>query len=83
MKPPDKAKIFETVQKELKLPLTGRPVKSGFNALTEREEDVKLLSADAKKLNLRFEVKLLSKIKTAKSIICRQVDSSVDEHSKE
>ncbi|KAF9756171.1 hypothetical protein NGRA_3296 [Nosema granulosis] len=76
--PPDRAKIFQTVQQQLKLPLTGlRPVKNGFNAFTERKEDVeKLLSVDAK-------VKLPPKIKAARSIICRQIDAYVGEHSKE
>ncbi|KAG0418895.1 hypothetical protein EQH57_0636 [Dictyocoela roeselum] len=85
--PPERAKIFQTVQQQLKLPLTGlRPVKNGFNAFTEREEDVeKLLSIDAKKKlsALGLEVKLPPKIKAARSIICRQVDAYVGEHSKE
>lgn len=85
--PPDRAEIFKIVQQQLKLPLTGlRQVRNGYNAFTEREEDVeKLLSSEAKKklIALGLEVKLPPKIRAARAIICRQIDSYVGEHTKE
>jgi hypothetical protein len=85
--PPDKAKVFQTIQKTLKLPLTGlRELGNGFNAFTEFETDVEHLLGDrATEVlnNIGLEAKLPPKIRAQRSIICRQVDSWVGRHSAE
>jgi hypothetical protein len=85
-KPPDRALIFETIQKQLKLPLTGlRDVKNGFNAFTEYERDIEaLLTKNAReKLGaLGLEARLPPKVKAQRSVICRRIDPYVGSHDK-
>jgi hypothetical protein len=85
-KPPDRALIFETIQKQLKLPLTGlRDVKNGFSAFTEFERDIEaLLTKNAReKLGaLGLEARLPPKVKAQRSVICRRIDPYVGSHDK-
>ncbi|KAF2345265.1 hypothetical protein FHG87_023979, partial [Trinorchestia longiramus] len=77
--PPDKPKVFQTIQKNLKLPLTGlREVGSGYNAFTEFESDVeKLLTQKATNTlaSIGLEARLPPKIRAQRSVVCRQIDS--------
>lgn len=86
-KPPERAKVFELIQMELRLPLTGlRAVGSGYNAFTETEADIDNLlttAARLKLLTIGLEAKLPPKVKANRSIICRQVDEFVGRHTKE
>jgi hypothetical protein len=86
-KPPERKKVFETIQKNLKLPLTGlREARNGLNAFTEYERDIEvLLTAKAKEqlLSIGLEAKLTPQVRANRSVICRQVDSYVGSHSKE
>lgn len=51
--PPDKGKIFEVLQRDLQLPLTGlKSVANGFNAFTEYETDIEKLLTQAAKQKL-------------------------------
>ncbi|KAF2344137.1 hypothetical protein FHG87_025108 [Trinorchestia longiramus] len=90
--PTDKPKVFQTIQKNLKLPLTGlREVGSGYNAFTEFESDVeKLLTQKATNTlaSIGLEARLPPKIRGQRSVVCRQIDSwiggkSVDELKQE
>ncbi|KAF2348751.1 hypothetical protein FHG87_020494 [Trinorchestia longiramus] len=77
--PPDKPKVFQTIQKHLKLPLTGlREVGSGYNAFTEFESDVeKILTQKAMNTltSIGLEGRLPPKIRAQRSVVCRQIDS--------
>lgn len=86
-KPPDKRKLFELLQRDLKVPLTAlREVKSGYNAFTELEGDVeRLLTEEARRKlkSIGLEVKLPPKVKANRAVICRQIDPYVGERTKE
>jgi hypothetical protein len=86
-KPPERRIVFETIQKKLKLPLTGlREARNGLNAFTEFEQDIDiLLTTDAKELlnKIGLEAKLTPKVKANRSVICRQVDTHVGTHDKD
>ena len=83
----DRAAVFLGIQKELKVPLTGlKPIKSGYLAMTETEQDVdKLLTVKAGETlaKLGLQTSVPPKVRAQRSIICRQVDSYVGEHTKE
>ncbi|KAF2352204.1 hypothetical protein FHG87_017041 [Trinorchestia longiramus] len=83
--PPDKPKVFQTIQKHLKLPLTGlREVGSGYNAFTEFESDVeKLVTQKATNTltSIGQEARLPPKIRAQRSVVCRQIDSWIGEKS--
>ncbi|KAF2363817.1 hypothetical protein FHG87_005423 [Trinorchestia longiramus] len=90
--PPDKPKVFQTIQKHLKLPLTGlREVGSGYNAFMEFESDVEKLLTQKATSTLAFiglEARLPPEIRAQRSVVCRQIDSwiggkSVDELKQE
>ena len=59
---PQRGEIFDKLMKVLKTPLTGlKPVRTGYNAFTEREEDIdKLLTNEARKVlfDIGLEVKV-------------------------
>lgn len=84
---PPKQQVFITILKEINSPLTGlKPVRNGYFAFMEREEDLdKLLTKKAqtelKKIGL--ETKVPPKIRCQRSLICRQIDSYVGEHTAE
>ena len=84
---PSKQIVFETILKEINSPLTGlKPVRNGYQAFMEREEDLdKLLTkkaqADLRKIGL--ETKVPTKIRCQRSLICRQIDNYVGEHQSE
>lgn len=86
-KPPDKGKVFELLQGELRVPLTGlKEIKSGYNAFTEMEEDVEQLLTDDARTKLRalgLEVKLPPKVKANRAVICRQIDPFVGERTRD
>lgn len=86
-KPPDKRKLFELLQRDLRVHLTAlKEVKSGYNAFTEQEGEVqRLLTEEArdKLKTLGLEVKLPPKVKANRAVICRQIDPYVGERSKE
>ncbi|KAF2344455.1 hypothetical protein FHG87_024789 [Trinorchestia longiramus] len=77
--PPDKPKVFQTIQKHLKLPLTRlREVGSGYNDFTEFESDVEKLvtqKATNKLTSIGLEARLPPKIRAQRSEVCRQTDS--------
>ncbi|KAF2352755.1 hypothetical protein FHG87_016488 [Trinorchestia longiramus] len=77
--PLDKLKFFQTIQNPLKLPLTELcEVRSGYNAFTECESDVeKLLTqkATTTRMSIGLEARLPPKIRTQRSVVCRQIDS--------
>ena len=82
---PPKQNVFATILKEINSPLTGlKQVRNGYLAFMEREEELdKLLSTKAqtelKKIGL--ETKVPPQIKCQRSLICRQIDSYVGEHT--
>ena len=84
---PTKQQVFTTVLKELNAPLTGlKPVRNGYQAYMEREEDLdKLLTKKAQNAlkEIGLETKIPPKIKCQRSIICRQIDSYVGNHTAE
>ena len=71
----------------LNVPLIGlKPTKVGFLAITEQQSEIdKILNNNAKdKLRaIGLEAKLPVKLKAERSVICRKIDSSVGEMSKE
>ena len=84
---PQRQEIFEKLMKELKTPLTGlKPVKNGYNAFTEREEDIdKLLTNEARRIlhDIGLEVRIPPKLRALRSVICRKVDAYVGTHSEQ
>ena len=82
---PPKQQVFAIVLKELNAPLTGlKPVRNGYQAFMEREEDLdKLLTKKAQDAlkTIGLETKIPPKIRCQRSIICRQIDSYVGTHS--
>ncbi|KAF2356409.1 hypothetical protein FHG87_012832 [Trinorchestia longiramus] len=76
---PDKLKVFQTIQKHLKLLLTGlREVGCGYNAFTEFESDVeKLLTQKATNTltSIGLDTRLPLKIRAQRSVVCREIDS--------
>lgn len=82
---PQKQLVFATVLREINCPLTGlRQVKNGYLAYMEREADLdKLLSGKAQSelKKIGIETKIPPKIRCQRSLICRQIDSYVGEHS--
>ena len=85
--PPLKENIFEAVYLHLNVPLIAlRKVRLGFQAITEHQNEIDKLTTPNAKNKLRelgLEVKLHPKVKAEKSIICRKVESTVGEKSKE
>ena len=84
---PTKKTVFETLLLHLNVPLIGlKPTKVGYLAITEFQHEIdKILNSQAKeKLSaIGLEAKLPIKLKTERSLICRRVDSSIGEMSKE
>ena len=84
---PDKKIVFETLMLHLNVRLIGlKPTKIGFLAITEHQNEIdKLLDRKGKdKLaSIGLEARLPIKLKAERSIICRKIDSSVGEMSKE
>ena len=79
--------VFETLMLHLNIPLIGlKPTKVGFLAITEQQSEIdKILNNNAKdKLRaIGLDAKLPVKLKAERSVICRKIDSSVGEMSKE
>lgn len=73
--------------KEIKISLTGlKPVKNGYFAYTEFEDEVEKLLTDKAKTtlnNIGLDATLPPKVRAQRSIICRQLDVSVGENSAE
>ena len=84
---PLKKTVFETLMLHLNVPLIGlKPTKVGFLAITEQQSEIdKMLNNNARdKLRaIGLEAKLPVKLKAERSVICRKIDSSVGEMSKE
>lgn len=84
---PQKQVVFTTILREINSPLTGlKPVRNGYIAFMEREEDLdKLLTKKAQNelQKIGLETKVPPKIKCQRSLICRQIDSYVGEHTSE
>ena len=84
---PSRKIVYEAILKELQVPLTGlKEINSGYNAFTEYESDIdKLLTQKGTDVlrKIGLSVKVPPKVKAQRSVICRQVDSWVGEHTGE
>ena len=84
---PDKKIVFETLMLHLNVPLIGlKPTKIGYLAITEHQNEIdKILDRKGKdKLaSIGLEARLPIKLKAERSIICRKIDSSVGEMTKD
>ena len=84
---PTKAKVFETLQLKLNVPLIAlKPVRLGYQAITEHQHEIdKLMTNKATEQlgKIGLETRLPPRVKADRSIICRKVDSSVGERTKE
>ena len=84
---PIKQIVFQTLQLELNVPLIAlKPTKVGYLAFTEHQNQVDKLLTDKAKSKLGsigLETRLPPRLKAERSVICRRVDSSVGEMSKE
>ena len=84
---PPKQDVFKLLLQTFNIPLIAlKPTKTGFNAITEHQEETdKLLAKTAQKeLNkIGLEVKIPPRMKAERAIIVRKIDSTVGERSKE
>ena len=84
---PDKKIVFETLMLHLNVPLIGlKPTKIGYLAITEHQNEIdKILDRKGKEKlsSIGLEARLPIKLKAERSIICRKIDSSVGEMTKE
>ena len=84
---PDKKTVFETLMLHINIPLKGlKPTKIGYLAITEYQIEIdKILDRKGKdKLaSIGLEAMLPIKLKAERSIICRKIDSSVREMTKD
>ena len=74
---PERQRVFEAAQKELRVPLTGlRENRAGYIAFTEREEDIdRMVTGKASKVweKLGLEIRIPMKARCLSSVICRKI----------
>ena len=84
---PDKKTVFETLMLHLNVPLIGlKPTKIGYLAITGHQNEIdRILDKKGKEklASIGLEARLPIKLKAERSIVCRKIDSSVGEMTKD